>query len=90
MSDKDLLVASAASSITGGDLFPRTVLPISLEIQVEQPQGRDYEFNRGVDRLIPADSEHRQGILVIQTDHGRYTIRVDPDVPCGIIQESRL
>ncbi len=85
------LVTGATFPITGGDLIPGTGLPLSLEINtVEQPQRTDEMLGRAVNRLIPAALERRQGILVIQRDYGKYTVRVDPEVPCGTIQESRL
>lgn len=77
--------------MTGGNLIPGPELPLSLEvITVEQPQRTDEILSRAVNKLIPAALEHRQGILVIQLDYGKYTVRVDPEVPCGTIQESRL
>lgn len=42
-----------------------------------------------VTMLIPVALERRQGILVIQRDYGKYTVRVDQEVPCGMIHESR-
>lgn len=82
--------ASAAFSQTGGGLFPSPGLPLSLEvITSEEPQSRDEKLNRAISRLIPAALERRQGILVIQRDYGKYTVRVDHEVPCGTTRESR-
>ncbi len=82
--------ASAAFPLTGGGLFPNPALPLSLEvITVEEPQSRDEKLNRAISRLIPAALERRQGILVIQRDYGKYTVRVDHEVPCGTTRESR-
>lgn len=81
---------SAAFSLTGGGVFPSPALPLSLEvITLEEPQSRDENLNRAISRLIPAALERRQGILVIQRDYGKYTVRVDHEVPCGTTQESR-
>lgn len=82
--------ASAAFSIMGGGLFPSPALPLSLEVfTLEEPQNRDEKLNRAISRLIPAALERRQGILVIQGDYGKYTVRVDHEVPCGTTRESR-
>lgn len=82
--------ASATFSLTGGRVFPSPALPLSLEvIALEEPQSRDEKLDRAVSRLIPAALERRQGILVIQRDYGKYTVRVDDEVPCGITWESR-
>lgn len=80
--------SSAAFSLTGG-VFPRPA-PLSLEvITLEEPQSRDEKLNRAISRLIPVALERRQGILVIQRDYGKYTVRVDHEVPCGTTRESR-
>lgn len=77
--------ASAAIPLAGGDL-----LPFSLEIStLEEPQSRDGKLNRAISRLIPTALELRQGILVIQRDYGKYTVRIDPEVPCGTTREFR-
>ena len=82
--------ATAAFSLTDNVLFPSPGLPLSLEvITLEEPQSRDEKLNRAISRLIPAALEHRQGILVIQRDYGKYTVRVDQAVPCGATHESR-
>lgn len=82
--------ASAAFSLTSGGLFPNPALPLSLEvIALEASQSRDEKLNRAISRLIPAALERRQGILVIQRDYGRYTVRVDHEVPCGTTREAR-
>jgi hypothetical protein len=82
--------ASATFSLTSGGLFPIPALPPSLEvIALEEPQSRDEKLNRAISRLIPAALERRQGILVIQRDYGKYTVRVDQEVPCGTTRESR-
>jgi hypothetical protein len=63
---------------------------LSLEvITVEDPQSKDEKLARAVNTLVPAALERRQGILVIQRDYGKYTVRVDQEVPCGMIHESR-
>jgi hypothetical protein len=84
------LEVSASFSLTINGLFPRPGLPLSLEvITLEEPQSRDEKLNHAVSRLIPAALERRQGILVIQRDYGKYTVRVDHEVPCGTTRESR-
>jgi hypothetical protein len=81
---------SSAFSLTSGDLFPNPALPLSLEvITLDGPQSKDEKLNRAINRLIPAALERRQGILVIQRDYGKYTVRVDPEVPCGTTREFR-
>lgn len=71
--------ASAAFSLTGGGLSPSPALPLSLEvITLEEPQSRDEVLNRAISRLIPAALERRQGILVVQRDYGKYTVRSNP------------
>jgi hypothetical protein len=82
--------ASAAFLLTDGGLFPSPGLPLSLEvITLEEPQSRDEKLNSAINRLIPAALERRQGILVIQSDYGKYTVRVDHEVPYGTTRESR-
>lgn len=82
--------ASAAFSLTCGGLFPSPALPLSVEVTtLEEPQSRDEELNRAISRLIPAALERKQGILVVQRDYGKYTVRVDHDVPGGTTRESR-
>jgi hypothetical protein len=83
--------ASAASSLTGSGLLPSPpALPLSLEvITLEEPQSRDEKLNGAISRLIPTALERRQGILVIQRDYGKYTVRVDHEVPCGTTREFR-
>lgn len=82
--------ASVASSLTGGAVFPSPALPLSLEVvALEEPQSRDEKLDRAISRLIPAALERRQGILVIQRDYGKYTVRVDHEVPYGTTRESR-
>lgn len=82
--------ASAGLWLTGTGLFPTPGLPLSLEVIVlEEPQSRDEKLNRAISRLIPAALERRQGILVIQHDYGKYTVRVDHEVPCGTTRECR-
>lgn len=83
-----LSVASAASQIMGGSYFP-SPLSLSLEVTVEEPGIRDEKLNHAINILIPSALERRQGILVIQRDYGKYTVRVDPEVPCGMTLESR-
>ncbi|WP_028277945.1 hypothetical protein [Arthrobacter sp. I3] len=83
--------ASAASSLTGSGLLPSPpALPLSLEvITLEEPQSRDEKLDVAISRLLPAALERRQRILVIQRDYGKYTVRVDHEVPCGTTRESR-
>lgn len=86
----NVLFADASFSVTGPDMFPSPVLPHSLEvITLDEPQNRDEKLNLAINRLIPAALELRQGILVIQHDCGKYTVRVDHHVPCGTTRESR-
>ena len=83
-------VTSAGFSPMGSSLFPSPVLPLSLEVIIlEEPQRRDEKLNRAISELIPTALERRQGILVIQRDYGKYTVRVDHEVPCGTTRESR-
>lgn len=85
----ELEVSPAFSPASGGP-FPSPVLSLSLEVNtLEKPQSRDEKLNRAISRLIPAALERRQGILVIQRDYGKYTVRVDQAVPCGTTLESR-
>lgn len=85
-----LSIASAAVPVIGADQLRNPGLPLSLEvITVEEPRSKDEKLNRAVNILIPAALEQRQGILVIQRDYGRYTVRVDQEVPCGMIHETR-
>lgn len=73
-----------------GDLSPGPAFPLSLEvITLEQQRSKDEKLDLAVNRLIPAALERGQGILVIQRDYGKYTVQVDPEVPCGITQERR-
>ena len=82
--------ASAAFSLMGDVVFLSPVLPLSLEvITLEEPQSRDEKLSHAISRLIPAALERRHGILVIQRDYGKYTVRVDHEVPCGTTLESR-
>lgn len=82
--------ASTAFSQAFGALFPSPAPPLSLEvITLEEPQSRDEKLNRAISRLIPAALERRQGILVIQRDYGKYTVRVDHEVPYGTTREFR-
>ena len=84
-----LSLASAAVPVMGGDHLPSQPLPLSLEvITIEEPWSRDEKLNRAVNALIPAALERNQGILVIQRNHGKYTVRVDQEVPCGVTHES--
>ena len=81
---------SAAFSLTGDGLFPSPERPLSLEvITSEEPKSRDEKLNSAISRLIPAALQRSQGILVIQRDYGKYTVRVDQEVPCGTTRESR-
>lgn len=66
--------------------------PVSLAIQIttaDDAQSRDLKISEAVDELIPAAFEHRHGILVTQQDTDKYTVEVDPNVPCGTIHEKR-
>ena len=82
--------ATSAFSLTGNGLFPSPGLLLSLEVlTLEEPQSKDEQLNRAIGRLIPAALERGQGILVIQRDYGKYTVRVDQAVPCGTTRESR-
>ena len=79
----------AVFSLIGADL-PGDVSPLCLEVTiVEEPRSKDEKISRAVNSLIPIALERRQGILVIRRDYGKYTVRVDGDVPCGMIHESR-
>lgn len=79
---------SGAFWLTGGAML--AALPLSLEVVTsEEPQSRDEKLNAAISRLVPAALERRQGILVIQRDYGKYTVRVDHEVPCGTTRESR-
>lgn len=85
----DLLAANLALPPMCATQFPNSVLPLSLEVTaVEEPRSKDEKLSRAVNTLIPAALERRQGILVIQRGYGRYTVRVDQEVPCGMIHES--
>ena len=82
-------IASAALPLTGIDHFLSPVPPLFLEVvTVEDPRNKDEKLSQAVNKLIPAALELRQGILVIQHDYGKYTVRVDWEVPCGMIHES--
>lgn len=81
--------ASDVFSLMGGGVLPSPAL-LSLEvIALEDPRSRDEKLNRAINRLIPAALERRQGILVVQRDYGKYTVRLDHEVPCGTARESR-
>jgi hypothetical protein len=76
--------ARAAFSLTGGGVLPSSALPLFLDvITLEKPQSRGEKLNRAISRLVLAALERRQGILVIQRDYGKYTVRLDHEVPCG-------
>lgn len=65
--------------------------PLSLAVQItteDNAQSRDLKISEAVDELIPAAFRHRHGILVTQQDN-KYTVQVDPTVPCGTIHEKR-
>ena len=82
--------ATAALPMMDGDQFPGLSLPLSPEvITVEEPGRRDEKLNHAVNVLIPATLERNQGILVIQRDYGKYTVRIDQEVPCCVTEESR-
>lgn len=87
-----LSVANPAFPLMEADHhLPNCVPPLSLEvITVEEPRSKDEKLNRAVNTLIPVALERRQGILVIQRDYGKYTVRVDQEVPCGLIHESSI
>lgn len=87
--DSQLSLASAACQIMAGNFSPSRSLPLSLEIIVHEPGNRDEKLNRAVNKLIPTALERKQGILVIQRDCGKYVVRVDQEVPCGMTYESR-
>lgn len=84
-----LLISNVALPVMGMNLSQRPTPQLSLEVTVRRPQNRDEKLNRAVSNLIPVALERRQGILVIQHDYGEYTVRVDPEVPCGRTLESR-
>jgi hypothetical protein len=74
----------------GSDHYSSQVLPLSLEVMtVEEPGRKDEKPHHAVNVLIPAALERRHGILVIHHDYGKYIVRIDPGVPCGMIQEVR-
>lgn len=66
-----------------------TALLVSLEVTTDDPVTRDNQLSKAVDQLIPAALERRHGILVTQRSWDKYTIQVDPGVPCGNIHEKR-
>ncbi len=75
----------------GSSITVKERLPLSLEVTTDNdPLSRDNKLSEAVDRLIPAAFERRHGILVTQREWGRYTIQVDPGVPCGTIHEKRF
>ena len=83
--------ASAAFSLTGSGLFRSPALPVSLEvITLEEPQSRDEKLNGAISRLIPTALERRQGILVIQRDYGKYTVRVDHECHAAQLGSSAI
>lgn len=66
--------------------------PLSLAVQVteeDNAESRDLKISEAVDELIPAAFENRHGILVTRQDTDKYTVQVDPNVPCGTIHEKR-
>lgn len=84
-------VANATLPLMSADHPRNSVPPFSLEVvTVEDPRSKDEKLNRAVTTLIPAALDRGQGILVIQRDYGKYTVRVDQEVPCGMIHEARL
>lgn len=73
----------------GAYQFPNSSLQLSLEVTTaDEPRNKEEKLNRAINALIPAALERRQGILVIQRDNGKYTVCVDREVPCGMVQES--
>lgn len=81
--------SAAAFSLRGSGQISSAALPLSLEVvALEKPQGTDAKLNRAISKLIPAALEHRQEILVIQRDDGKYTVCIDHGVPCGTTRES--
>ncbi|MFC0458307.1 hypothetical protein ACFFGR_17415 [Arthrobacter liuii] len=81
--------ANDAFSLSGSDLFPRPSLSLSVEVvTLKERQSRDEEISRAVSRLIPAALQCRQGILVMQHNHDKYTIRIDQEVPFGTTREA--
>lgn len=83
-------VANAAFPLMAIDHLLNSALPLSLEVlTAEEPRSKDEKLTHAVNTLIPAALERRQGILVIQRAYGKYTVRVDQEVPCGMIHESR-
>lgn len=87
--DLRLYMTSTTSPLTGKELFQNMAPPLSLEVNVEDPQSRDEKLNSAVNRLIPVALERRQGIRVIERAYGKYTVQVDAEVPCGTTVESR-
>jgi len=80
-------VPIAGFPMVGGEYFPRRC-QLSLEvITVEEPWRRDEKLSQAVNALIPSALERKQGILVIQHGYGRYTVRIDHEVPCGVTHE---
>ncbi|MBT2566358.1 hypothetical protein J7I84_07610 [Arthrobacter sp. ISL-85] len=64
--------------------------PLSLEvITADDPERTDDKLNRAINRLIPIALERRHGIRVIRHGHGKYTVQIDVEVPCGTTMESR-
>ena len=66
--------------------------PLSRAVEItagDNAESRDLKISEAVDELIPAAFENRHGILVTQQDTGKYTVEVDPNVPCGTIHEKR-
>ena len=84
-----LLISNVALPVMGINLSQRPTPPLSIEVTVRRPQNRDEKLSRAVSNLIPVALERRQGILVNKRDYGEYTVRVDPEVPCGTTLESR-
>lgn len=90
MSQDQHLSLDNAFSATGTGHSPSPALPLSLEvITLEDPHRKEEKLDQAVRALIPAALERRQGILVVQRDYGKCTVRIDQEVPCGVTYESR-
>lgn len=71
------------SSMVGSNYIANSHFHIPWKLLSTSPGDRDEKLSRAVNELIPAAFERRQAILVVQRGYGKYTVRVDQEVPCG-------
>jgi hypothetical protein len=64
---------------------------IVIDIIVANTAQRDAELNRAVQIAAEcASQEKRRGIVVTRHNFSRFTVKLTPEVPFGLIQENDL